>query len=84
MRSDNESVGQAPRTFTERARRAQIVPGQDAGEFAAFATRPMAIVIRAAIDAGSGQVIADPDFGMDSYTEELVTLFERATRKERR
>lgn len=56
--------------------------GQQAGEFRDFATRPMAIVIRAAVDAASGQVVADPDFDMGSYTDQLVTLFERATRKD--
>ena len=56
--------------------------GQEAGEFRSFATRPMAIVIRAAIDAASGQVALDPDFDTGSYTQELLTLFELATAKD--
>lgn len=56
--------------------------GKHAGEFRDFATRPMAIAIRAAIDAASGQMIADADFDVGSYTRELVALFGRATREE--
>ncbi|MFD3702033.1 TetR/AcrR family transcriptional regulator [Nocardia sp. NPDC058658] len=53
--------------------------GQDSGEFRAFATRPMAIVIRAAVDAAGAGIAADPDFDIDSYTAELVTMVELAT-----
>ncbi|GGL17271.1 hypothetical protein [Nocardia jinanensis] len=54
--------------------------GQETGEFRPFATRPMAIAIRAAVDAAGGR-IADPGFDIDSYTTELVTMVDRATRK---
>ena len=57
--------------------------GQDAGEFREFATQPMAIVIRAAIDAASGQVAMNPDFDVNAYAHELLTLFALATVQER-
>lgn len=55
--------------------------GQQTGEFRAFATRPMALVIRAAIDTASGQITMNPDFDIGSYTQELLTLFDLATAK---
>lgn len=57
--------------------------GQETGEFRDFATRPMAIVIRSAVDAASGQVAMDPDFDVDAYARELITLFDLATAQER-
>lgn len=56
--------------------------GQESGEFRSFATRPMAIVIRAAVDAAGGGIASDPDFDIDTYTAELVTMMDRATRNE--
>lgn len=56
--------------------------GQRAGEFRDFATRPMAIVIRSAIDAASGQVAMDPHFDISTYTREMLTLFDLATRED--
>lgn len=53
--------------------------GQQAGEFRSFATRPMAMVVRAAIDAAAGQLAADPDFDIDGYTAELLTVLDLAT-----
>lgn len=56
--------------------------GQEAGEFREFAVRPMAIVIRSAIDAASGQLALDPAFDVRAYAAELVATLERATRKD--
>ena len=53
--------------------------GQRSGEFRPFATRPVAMVVRAAIDAGAGQLAADPEFDIDGYTEELLTMLDLAT-----
>lgn len=58
--------------------------GQDTGEFRRFATRPMAIFIRAAVDAAGQRIAFDPDFDIDTYTDELVDMVDRATRKEPR
>lgn len=57
--------------------------GQEAGEFRAFATRPMAVMLRSAVDAASAQVALDPEFDVAAYTRELVTVFDLATAKER-
>lgn len=56
--------------------------GQQAGDFRDFDVRVMAVTIRAAIDALSPLFIANPQLDADLYARELVTLFDRATRKE--
>jgi len=56
--------------------------GQQAGEFRAFDLRVMAVTIRRAIDALPPLFIANPNRDADLYARELVTLFDRATRKE--
>lgn len=56
--------------------------GQEEGDFRAFDLHVMAVTIRRAIDALPPLLIADPDLDVDIYARELVTLFDRATRKE--
>jgi TetR/AcrR family fatty acid metabolism transcriptional regulator len=56
--------------------------GQQEGEFRAFDLHVMAVTIRRAIDALPPLFIADPTLDADVYARELVTLFDRATRKE--
>ena len=56
--------------------------GQEDGEFRAFDPRVMAVTIRRAIDAVAPLLAAHPHLDTDSYARELVTLFDRATRKE--
>lgn len=56
--------------------------GQEEGDFRAFDLHVMAVTIRRAIDALPPLLIADPDLDVDLYAQELVTLFDRATRKE--
>ncbi len=56
--------------------------GQDAGEFRSFDRHVMAITIRRAIDAVPPLYAAHPNLNVPAYAQELVTLFERATRKE--
>lgn len=55
--------------------------GQRAGEFRSFSTETMARVLRAAIDSVGGQMLMIPGFDSDQYTDELITLFDRATRR---
>lgn len=59
-----------------------LARGQAQGQFGEFNTRSMAMTIRAAIDAIGPQLTAMPDLDLDEYTHDLVTLFDRATRKE--
>ncbi len=54
--------------------------GQAEGLFRPFATRPMAMTIRRAIDAIPPQLMADSDLDVVAYARELVDLFDRATR----
>ncbi len=56
--------------------------GQEEGDFRAFDLHVMAVTIRRAIDALPPLFIADPALDADLYARELVTLFDRATRKE--
>ncbi len=56
--------------------------GQQEGDFRDFDLHVMAVTIRRAIDALPPLLIADPDLDVDRYAQELVTLFDRATRKE--
>lgn len=56
--------------------------GQDEGEFRAFDPRVMALSIRGAIDALGRFLVAHLTLDGEAYAQELVTLFDRATRKE--
>ncbi|MGA8113488.1 MAG: helix-turn-helix domain-containing protein [Actinocatenispora sp.] len=56
--------------------------GQRTGQFRAFSTRVMAVSIRAALDAVSAQLVADPDLDLRGYAKELIALFRAATRAE--
>ena len=54
--------------------------GQSEGQFGEFSTRVMALAIRSVVDSLPPQLSADPDFDLDTYSRELVGLFDRATR----
>ena len=56
--------------------------GQEEGDFRPFDVRVMAVTIRRAIDALPSLFTSVPDLDVESYGQELVTLFDRATRKE--
>ena len=56
--------------------------GQREGEFRVFDLHVMEVTIRRAIDALPSLFIANPNLDADGYARELVTLFDRATRKE--
>jgi len=54
---------------------------QTAGQFRPdFDPRVMAIAIRAAIEAASPRLALDPEFDMDNYASEIITVFDMATR----
>ncbi len=58
--------------------------GQEQGILGTFDARVMAVSLKAALDALLSQFAADPELDLEAYGAELVTLFERATRPERR
>ncbi|XOK58522.1 hypothetical protein ACJ7K1_18255 [Paenibacillus elgii] len=53
------------------------------GTFRSFSKRFMAVMLRSAIDAAGEQLAKNDQFDIDLYTEELVTMYDRATRKSR-
>lgn len=55
--------------------------GQRSGEFGDFAPDVMAMAVRQAIDGVLLQLRLQPDLDLDTYTRELVALFDRATRR---
>ncbi|MFI9383329.1 TetR/AcrR family transcriptional regulator [Kutzneria sp. NPDC052558] len=55
--------------------------GQDSGEFAEFDVARTAMAITGAINGAVLDIARDPSFDMDAYGEELVALFDRATRR---
>lgn len=65
-----------------QALEAMLRQGLDEGEFRAFDPRVMALTIRGAIDAVGRFLVAHPTLDGEVYAQELVTLFDRATRKE--
>ncbi len=54
--------------------------GQQSGEFRSFDTRVMAVTLRSAIDAFSGQLAMNPNLDVGAYIRELTELFLRAAR----
>lgn len=54
--------------------------GQQAGEFADFDPRVMAASLRRALDAALAAWAADPNLDLDRYRDELIMIFERATK----
>jgi TetR/AcrR family transcriptional regulator, fatty acid metabolism regulator protein len=56
--------------------------GQASGEFRDFSPGPMAIALRAAIDAVPPRMAADADFDINNYSQEVVEIFRRAVIKE--
>ena len=55
--------------------------GQADDSLGNFDARVMAVTIKASLDALLNQLADDPDLDLDGYGAELVSLFERATRK---
>jgi len=55
--------------------------GQAGGEFRSFAVLPMATTLMHAINGALAQWAANPKLSLAEYAEELVTIFDLATRK---
>jgi AcrR family transcriptional regulator len=55
--------------------------GQASGEFRAFDTRVLAVVIQRAVDGLPFLLATYPDLDVDAYAREVVTLFELATQR---
>jgi AcrR family transcriptional regulator len=56
--------------------------GQKRGEFRAFAVKPMAATLMHAINGALEQWVVDPRLSLAEYAQELVTIFDLATRKQ--
>jgi TetR/AcrR family transcriptional regulator, fatty acid metabolism regulator protein len=54
--------------------------GQANGSRGQFSARVVAVTMKAALDALLGQMASDPELDLKAYGDELVALFERATR----
>ena len=54
--------------------------GQADGSRGQFSARVIAVTMKAALDALLGQLASDPELDLNAYGDELVALFERATR----
>lgn len=54
--------------------------GQQSGEFRAFDTRIMAVMLRGCVDSFAQQLAANPDLDVERYMAELTGLFVQATR----
>jgi TetR/AcrR family fatty acid metabolism transcriptional regulator len=59
---------------------AALTAGQVAGTLGDFSPRVIAVTMKAALDGLLGQLALDPALDLDAYRDELVALFERATR----
>jgi AcrR family transcriptional regulator len=55
--------------------------GQKSGEFRAFDTLPMAVTLRRAIDGALDQWVHNPNIDFEAYANEMLTIFDLATRK---
>lgn len=56
--------------------------GQANGEFRSFAIKPMAVMLMNATNGALTQWVAEPTTALSSYANELVTIFDLATRNE--
>lgn len=84
-RPDGELIVSADKYCSGESELEQILRrGQRRGEFRRFSPQVMAITIRHAIDAVAPQMVADPELDLEAYGRELTTLFEIATRADRR
>ena len=55
---------------------------QRKGQFRVFDPGVLASVIQRSIEVVPVMLAADPDFDLAGYSQELATLFDRATRRE--
>jgi TetR/AcrR family transcriptional regulator, fatty acid metabolism regulator protein len=75
------------RRFSEQAVEGELADvqralelGQADGCRGQFSARVMAVTMKGALDALLGQLAADPELDLEAYGDELIALFERATR----
>jgi TetR/AcrR family transcriptional regulator, fatty acid metabolism regulator protein len=59
---------------------AALSAGQAEGTLGDFSTRVMAVTLKAALDGLLAQLALEPALDLDAYRDELVALFDRATR----
>jgi AcrR family transcriptional regulator len=59
---------------------AALADGQAEGTLGVFSTRVMAVTLKAALDGLLAQLAMDPALDLDAYRDELVAVFDRATR----
>lgn len=74
-------LGEADAVETVDAIEQILRAGRRAGEFGSFDPAVMAMAIRQAVDGVLLQLRVRPDLDLDTYSRELVALFERATAK---
>jgi TetR/AcrR family fatty acid metabolism transcriptional regulator len=72
---DARTLGQE-RALVEAA----LAAGQAEGTLGDFSPRVMAVTLKAALDGLLAQLAMEPDLDLDAYRDELVALFDRATR----
>lgn len=66
----------AERALVESA----LAAGQAEGALGDFSPRVIAVTLKAALDGLLGQLAMDPGLDLDAYRDELIALFDRATR----
>jgi len=59
---------------------AALAAGQAEGTLGDFSPRVMAVTLKAALDGLLGQLAMEPALDLDGYRDELIALFDRATR----
>ena len=59
---------------------AALAAGQADGTLGDFSPRVMAVTLKAALDGLLGQLAMEPALDLDGYRDELIALFDRATR----
>ncbi|HEY6493326.1 MAG TPA: TetR/AcrR family transcriptional regulator [Trebonia sp.] len=59
---------------------AALTAGQTKGTLGDFSPRVIAVTMKAALDGLLAQLALDPGLDLDAYRDELIALFERATR----
>jgi TetR/AcrR family transcriptional regulator, fatty acid metabolism regulator protein len=59
---------------------AALSAGQAEGTLGDFSPRVVAVTMKAALDGLLGQLALDPQLDLDAYRDDLVALFDRATR----
>lgn len=75
------SLGETDAKPTVDAIERILIDGQDSGEFTDFSTDVMAMAVRQAVDGVLLQLRVRPDLDIEAYAQELVALFDRATRR---